>query len=68
VSFIITITILALLVIPIYALWDLTRKAETGAMVAAVIGILLVFTLVFSAVLTLFTRAQRHEILAAAAA
>jgi hypothetical protein len=32
------------------------------------IGVLLIFTLVFSAVLSLFTQAKRHEIFGAAAA
>jgi len=32
------------------------------------IGLLLIFTLVFSAVLSLFTQAKRHEIFGAAAA
>lgn len=68
VSLIITVTILALLIVPVYILWKLTRTIENNKMVGVIIGVLLIFTLVFSAVLTLFTRAKRHEILAAAAA
>jgi hypothetical protein len=68
VSCIITLTILALLIIPVYILFQLTRQIAQGHIVAIIIAVLLVFTLVFSAVLTLFTRAKRHEILAAAAA
>ena len=68
VSLIITVTILALLIAPVYILWKLTRTIENNKMVGVIIGVLLIFTLVFSAVLTLFTRAKRHEILAAAAA
>lgn len=68
VSCIITVTILALLIVPVYLLWKLTRRVASGPMVAIIIAVLLVFTLVFSAVLTLFTRAKRHEILASSAA
>ena len=62
--------ILFLLIIPIYVLWNLAGQLEDGkeSASAATIGVLLVFTLVFSAVLSLFTRAKRHEILGAAAA
>jgi len=60
--------ILALLIVPVYILWKLTRVTESNTTTAVIIGVLLVFTLVFSGVLSLFTRAKRHEILAAAAA
>lgn len=66
---IITATILLLLVIPTYVLYNLTTDMNQGSRTSALcIGVLLIFTLAFSAVLSLFTRAQRHEILAAAAA
>jgi hypothetical protein len=68
VSLIITMVILALLIVPVYILWHLTRVTESTTVVAIIVGVLLVFTLVFSAVLSLFTRARRHEILASAAA
>jgi drug/metabolite transporter superfamily protein YnfA len=74
VTMIITLMILFLLIIPIYVLWHLAGQLENGKAsassrtVAATIGVLLVFTLIFSAVLSLFTRARRHEILGAAAA
>lgn len=69
-SFIITMMIVAMLILPIYLLYTLVSK--TGGdldrqSTASCIGILLVFTLLFSAILSLFTRAKRHEILAAAA-
>jgi uncharacterized Tic20 family protein len=68
VSLLITLMILALLIVPVYILWKLTRTANfTNATTAVIIGVLLVFTLVFSGVLSLFTRARRHEVLAAAA-
>jgi hypothetical protein len=70
VTMIITLMILFLLIIPIYVLWHLARQVEIGSASASAvtIGVLLVFTLIFSAVLSLFTRARRHEILGAAAA
>jgi hypothetical protein len=58
--------ILALLVLPVYILYRLTAGTRTYHN-ALCMGVLLVFTLCFSAGLSFFTRAQRHEILAAAA-
>lgn len=70
VSLLLTLTILSLLVFPIYILSRLTRHstADTDTEVTVTIIILLVFTLLFSGALWLFTRAKRHEILSAAAA
>lgn len=65
---ILTILILVLLVLPIYILYHMINNIGTGRAYSICVGILLVFTLAFSAVLSLFTRAKRHEILAAAAA
>lgn len=74
---IIMLMILFLLIVPTYLLFhlvnqDALRQAGTGLLSsstnATCIGILLVFTLLFSAVLSLFTGARRHEILGAAAA
>jgi hypothetical protein len=65
---IITFMILFLLILPIYLLFRLTSGVQTPHNNALCIGVLLVFTLAFSAVISLFTRAQRHEILAASAA
>lgn len=63
--------IVALLIVPIYLLYNLVKDTDgklddnaTGVCIA----ILLVCTLLFSAVLSAFTRAKRHEILGAAAA
>ena len=55
--------ILILLVIPVYVLFRLSDNNDTGAgrTNALSIGVLLVFTLAFLAVLSLFTRAKRHE-------
>jgi hypothetical protein len=65
---IITLFILILLIVPIFVLYHLVDSVGTSKTDSICIGILLVFTLAFSAVLSLFTRAKRHEILGAAAA
>jgi hypothetical protein len=68
---IITFMILIHLVIPVYILFQLGNKnnsISTGRTNALSIGVLLLFTLAFSTVLSLFTRAKRHEILGASAA
>ena len=66
---IITITIVALLVVPIYLLFHLTSGTQQGPHTTAVsIGTFLAFTLAFSVIMAFFTSAKRHEILAAAAA
>lgn len=68
VTLIITCMILVLLVIPVYALYKSSSGPDNDSTNIRCIGILLVATLVFSAVLSLFTRAKRHEILGASAA
>ncbi|KAH8726018.1 hypothetical protein GQ44DRAFT_826124 [Phaeosphaeriaceae sp. PMI808] len=67
---IMAIIVLVLLVVPIYLLYHVINEGEKidGRVNATCMGILLISTLAFSAVLCLFTRAKRHEILAAAAA
>ncbi|KAL5383150.1 hypothetical protein DPSP01_006126 [Paraphaeosphaeria sporulosa] len=65
---IITAMILILLIVPIYILYHLINDVKTDKAYAICIGVLVVATLAFSAVLSLFTKAKRHEILAAAAA
>jgi len=67
VAAIITVMLLVLLVVPIYILFHLVDTMGTSRTDALCIGTLLIFTLAFSAVLSLFTRARRHEILGAAA-
>jgi hypothetical protein len=59
--------ILVLLILPVYILYRLTTGPNTTSTNALCMGVLLIFTLLFSAELTFFTRAKRHEILAAAA-
>lgn len=68
VTLIITLIILILLVVPVYVLWQVTILNQSGPNTPMIIGILLIFTLIFSAVLSFFTRARRHEIFGAAAA
>jgi uncharacterized membrane protein YhaH (DUF805 family) len=65
---ILTLIILLLLVVPIYVLYHMVHDVGSREAYMTCIGILLVFTLAFSSVLSLFTKARRHEILAAAAA
>jgi hypothetical protein len=70
-SSLITLMITALLIVPIYLLYSLVKDEDgklDGHTAGICITILLVCTLLFSAVLSLFTRAKRHEILGAAAA
>lgn len=70
-SLLVTFMITALLIVPIYLLYSLV-KDQNGKLDSHTAGlcitILMVCTLLFSAVLSLFTRAKRHEILGAAAA
>ena len=66
VTMIITIMVLALLVVPIYLLYKFSVEG-TIATSSDTIAVVLVFTLVFSAALTAFTKAKRHEIVAASA-
>lgn len=70
-SAIITLSILALLIVPIWLLYYIVAGSDgilSGRGTAICVGILLIATLFFSAVLSLFTKARRHETLAAAAA
>ena len=68
VNFIIAIMILAMMIAPIWILYHITNQVGTPQNSAACMGVLLVFTLFFSAGLSFFTSAKRHEVLAAAAA
>ncbi|KAK3677510.1 hypothetical protein LTR78_002360 [Recurvomyces mirabilis] len=68
---VITAMILFLLIVPIYLLFHLVESGHSlisGQANAVCFAILLVFTLIFSAVMSLFTSAKKHEILGAAAA
>ena len=67
VTLVITFLILVLLVAPIGVLFYLSISAAGGAGDILIIGVLLICTLVFSCALSLFTKAKRHELLAASA-
>ncbi|KAL2064320.1 hypothetical protein VTL71DRAFT_4814 [Oculimacula yallundae] len=61
-------SILAQFAGPVYLLWYLARKPQNNSTTAISVGILLTFTCTFSVVLSEFLSAQRHELIAAAAA
>ncbi|MCJ1372338.1 hypothetical protein MMC20_003562 [Loxospora ochrophaea] len=69
VTLLITLIILVLLVVPVYALWHLSSSLDGNSQASSTtsVGVLLVSTLLFSAVLSAFTKAKRHEILGASA-
>ena len=62
----ITLVILVLLAVPVWMLYRLS-VAGTIATSPNTMILVVVFTLLFSAAIPLFTRARRHEILAASA-
>ncbi len=71
VNLLIIVMILTLLVLPVYALYHVSTAFQDigpNTINAVCIGILLASTLLFSAVLSLFTQARRHEVLGASAA
>lgn len=68
VTLIVLTLITVLLVLPIYVLWRLNHSSKTGSSIGVIMLVLLLFTLAFSLILMKFTRAKRHDILAAAAA
>ncbi|KAJ9656782.1 hypothetical protein H2201_008434 [Coniosporium apollinis] len=67
VALLITCVIFILLVLPVVAMYKLTCIGSRNATFDAV-GILIVFTLLFSAAMSLLTKARRHELFAASAA
>ncbi|KAL8849436.1 MAG: hypothetical protein Q9221_005608 [Calogaya cf. arnoldii] len=66
VTFLITILILILLMIPIWLLYKSSVNGTIGTTNDTIVMILS-FTLIFSAALSVFTKAKRHEIVAASA-
>jgi hypothetical protein len=64
---ILCLVLLCLLVLPVFVLYRLTVANNLDVTYTSSIGVLLIFALVFSAVLSLFTQAKRHEIFGAAA-
>ena len=67
VGLIITIIIFVLLVLPVVAMYKLTSVGDDNSTIKAV-GVLVVFTLLFSAAMSFVTKAKRHELFAASAA
>ncbi|KAF2035249.1 hypothetical protein EK21DRAFT_55133 [Setomelanomma holmii] len=67
VGLIITLIIFVLLVLPVVAMYKLTSLGDRNSTFDAV-GILVVFTLLFSAAMSLLTKAKRHELFVASAA
>ncbi|KAH8729020.1 hypothetical protein GQ44DRAFT_502619 [Phaeosphaeriaceae sp. PMI808] len=67
VGLIITLIIFILLVLPVVAMYKLTSVGDRNSTFDAV-GILVVFTLLFSTAMSLLTKAKRHELFAASAA
>ncbi|CAN9467260.1 unnamed protein product [Alternaria alternata] len=63
----ITVALFLLLVAPVLAMYRLSTIKTTECVFAA-IGVLMVFTLLFAAAMSLLTKAKRHELFAAAAA
>jgi hypothetical protein len=68
VSLIITSIIFVLLVLPVIAMYKLTTLSSASNGTFNAIGVLVVFTLLFSAAMSLLTKARRHELFAASAA
>ncbi|KAF7905680.1 hypothetical protein EAE99_012041 [Botrytis elliptica] len=68
-SLVLLTTVLALFVIPVCILWYLCQMSIlSSANIGTIFAILLPFTSIFSVVISLFTRAKRHQVLATAAA
>jgi uncharacterized membrane protein len=67
VGIIITMIIFVLLVLPVFVMYHLTSIGTRDSTLDAV-GLLVVFTLLFSAAMSLLTKAKRHELFAASAA
>ncbi|KAL1643048.1 hypothetical protein SLS61_009436 [Didymella pomorum] len=67
VGLVITVIIFILLVLPVVAMYKLTSVGKDDSTIKAV-GVLIVFTLLFSAVMSFVTKAKRHELFAASAA
>jgi len=68
VGIIITGIIFILLILPVVAMYRVTAFGGGPQSIFNAIGVLIVFTLLFSAAMSLITKAQRHELFAASAA
>lgn len=68
IGLIITSIIFVLLILPVVAMYKITTIGAKYHSTFGAIGILVVFTLLFSAAMSLLTKARRHELFAASAA
>ncbi|MCJ1379749.1 hypothetical protein MMC17_002852 [Xylographa soralifera] len=68
IGLVITSIIFVLLVLPVIAMYKLTAVGAKPQSTFNAVGVLVVFTLLFSAAMSLLTKAQRHELFAASAA
>ena len=68
VGLIITSLIFVLLVVPVVVMYKMTSVSKSQHSTFTAIGVLIIFTLLFSAAMGLLTVAKRHEIFAASAA
>lgn len=64
---ILCLVLLSLLVLPVYVLFRLLKTHPDEKAYTESIGVMIIFMLLFSGVLSFFTKAKRHEIFAAAA-
>jgi len=65
---IITIFVMSLMVIPVWIMCHLTATGDGVVTEYKAVGVWLVFTLLFATILSLLTKARRHELFAASAA
>lgn len=75
INILITFVIFILLVIPVTTMYHLTSTSDSSGSAGAdskdtlnAVGVLIVFTLLFSAAMSILTKAARHELFAASAA
>jgi hypothetical protein len=67
VNIIIAMVIIALLAAPIFTMYKLSNMSTERTTYAA-LGVLMIFSLIFAATMSMLTMAKRHEVFAATAA
>jgi hypothetical protein len=68
VGIVITLLVMALMVIPVWIMCKVTSLGQGLPTEYKAVGVWLVFTLLFATIMSLLTKARRHELFAAAAA
>lgn len=68
VGLIMTFIVFVLLVLPVVAMYKLTSFGQGSHGTFDAIGVLVIFTLLFCAAMSMLTKAKRHELFAASAA